>query len=227
MEINEKQLQQIRQLRLMDEALMVKCFEDNIECTELMLHLIMKKPVLQVESVRPQWRGCSVGLDILAKGTIGRQYSIKVLRGDPPAEERESRKNFPLFDDIYNPYRSTELYRIYIYEHGVVRKAISREIACFDGFSDGMLVGCIIRTIHVNGERQNRSPLGQLMFDFSYTDPSEMNYALLADRVRYLKESPEGIREMCGVLEEKWTRMHNKFCKEETTEKVTWVGGVW
>ena len=40
------------------------------------------------------------------------------------------------------------------------------------------------------------------MHDFSCTDPAEMHYAVLADRVRYFKESKEGSAIMCKVIED-------------------------
>ena len=35
--MNEKDLQMLKELRLMDDDFMSKCFEENIECTELVL----------------------------------------------------------------------------------------------------------------------------------------------------------------------------------------------
>lgn len=40
------------------------------------------------------------------------------------------------------------------------------------------------------------------MHDFSCTDPSDMNYKILADRVRYFKSDEEGVLIMCRMLEE-------------------------
>ncbi len=36
-------LQRIRRFRLMDDEFMTKCFEDNIECTELVLRIVMDR----------------------------------------------------------------------------------------------------------------------------------------------------------------------------------------
>ena len=59
----------------------------------------------------------------------------------------------------------------------------------------------------MNGDRKNRSPLGKLMYDFSCTDPSYMNYPQLADRVRYFKEDRQGVQDLCEILEEKRKRV--------------------
>ncbi len=49
-------------------------------------------------------------------------------------------------------------------------------------FNDGSHI------IYVNGTYQDESPLEKLMQDFFCTDPSDMNYGILADRVRFFKE---------------------------------------
>lgn len=40
------------------------------------------------------------------------------------------------------------------------------------------------------------------MHDFNCTDAADMNFKLLADRTRYLKENPKGVNEMCKVIED-------------------------
>ena len=200
----KEDLQRIKELRLMDDILMVKCFEDSPERAELLLRLILKKPVLQVQTVQIQWFGPSAGLDIFAEDADGHTYNIKVFCDETPNfkycidfDEKMSIHLYSCFQD------RPEHYIIHIIEHGSNCKAVSHSGIMLDGMCDGDWYGDIINILYVNGERKNRSPLGQLMFDFSYSDPSDMNYALLADRVRYLKESPEGVQAMCEMLEKK------------------------
>ena len=40
------------------------------------------------------------------------------------------------------------------------------------------------------------------MHDFSCTNAADMNYGVLADRVRFFKESKEGVAIMCKVIED-------------------------
>jgi len=54
----------------------------------------------------------------------------------------------------------------------------------------------------VNGEYRGDSDIGKLMHDFNCTDAADMNFKLLADRTRYLKENPKGVSEMCKVMED-------------------------
>lgn len=56
--------------------------------------------------------------------------------------------------------------------------------------------------LYVNGAYRDESPIGKLMHDFSCTNPSDMYYGVLADRVRFFKESKEGIAVMCKAMED-------------------------
>ena len=54
------------------------------------------------------------------------------------------------------------------------------------------------------------TPIGKLMHDFSRTVAPEMHYGTLADRVRFFKESKEGIEIMCRTMED----MRNQTLRE-------------
>lgn len=41
----DKTAQRLKQLCLLDDNFMTKCFEDNVECTELVLHIILEKRI--------------------------------------------------------------------------------------------------------------------------------------------------------------------------------------
>ena len=56
--------------------------------------------------------------------------------------------------------------------------------------------------IYVNGAYRDKSPLGILMHDFSCTDPNDITYEVLAERVRYFKEDEEGVAAMCKAMED-------------------------
>lgn len=58
------------------------------------------------------------------------------------------------------------------------------------------------------------SDLGKLMHDFNCTQASDMNFELMAERTRYLKENPKGVSEMCRIMEE----MRNESLKEGIKE---------
>lgn len=95
-----------------------------------------------------------------------------------------------------------ETYVIFITENDVIGKGkplyqVERCILETDEkFEDGSHI------LYVNGAYRDESPLGKLMHDFSCTNPADMYYGVLADRVRFFKESKEGVAVMCKVMED-------------------------
>ncbi len=203
-------LQQIEHLRLMDDVLMVKCFEDNPKCAELLLQLIFKKSGFRVDRVKAMWQESSAGLNILATNNGGWRYKIRVFRDD--TADRKQKKGTELFQSEFSAVQAgtdqniAGYYAVYIIEHGVARKPIDRGGILLDGWNEHGPWGFGTSSFYVNCDRKNKSPLGQLMYDFSCTDPSYMNYPLLADRVRYFKANGQGVREICEMLEQKRQR---------------------
>lgn len=73
-------------------------------------------------------------------------------------------------------------------------------------FADGLHI------LYVNGEYQDvDTPIGRLMHDFYCTRSEDMYSKILADEVKYLKETEGGRDRMCKVLEE--------MCEEVAKEK--------
>ncbi len=56
--------------------------------------------------------------------------------------------------------------------------------------------------LYVNGEYRGDSAIGKLMHDFNCTKADDMNFELMANRTRYLKENPKGVSEMCKIMED-------------------------
>lgn len=51
----QEMLQRIRGFRLLDDDFMTKCFEENIEATELVLRIVLNKPDIKVVKVQTQY----------------------------------------------------------------------------------------------------------------------------------------------------------------------------
>lgn len=75
-------------------------------------------------------------------------------------------------------------------------------------FNDGAHI------LYVNGEYRGESDIGKLMHDFNCTNADDMNFALMAERTRYLKENPKGVSNMCKAMEE----LRNESRKEMAIE---------
>ncbi len=52
----------------------------------------------------------------------------------------------------------------------------------------------------MNGEYRGDSDIGKLVRDFNCSRADDMNFQLMADRIRYLKENTRGVIEMCQVM---------------------------
>lgn len=208
----EENLKRIRQLRLFDDDFFTKCFEGSPECVELLLHIILEKPDLRVEEIKVQYtiknlQGRSVRLDIFAVDSTGKRYNIEIQRDDRGAGAKRARYNSSLVDANIlltgdNAENLPENFVIFITERDVIGGNkpvyhIERTIKETENlFGDGSHI------LYVNGSWRDKSPVGRLMHDFSCTDPASMNYALLADRVRYFKEDKEGVQTMCKIFED-------------------------
>lgn len=59
-----------------------------------------------------------------------------------------------------------------------------------------------LHMIYLNLQHIDDSPLGLLKQDLLSTDVNEIHYEVLRERVRYYKETEEGVRKMCEVFEE-------------------------
>ena len=82
---------------------------------------------------------------------------------------------------------------------------------------DNALFGDGTHIIYVNGEYRNMEhPVGSLMHDFNCKEAKDIVNPLLAEEVRYLKETEGGRSQMCKLLEEM-----RKEAATKATEKAT------
>ena len=90
-------LQKIKEFCLMDDTFMSRVFDENIECTELILRIILDSPELKVRQVKTQYEiknlpGHSVRLDIKAEDEFGRPLDIEIQNEDEGAEPKRLRQ---------------------------------------------------------------------------------------------------------------------------------------
>ena len=217
---HQEDLQRLRGFRLLDDDFLTKCFEGDTASIELVLQIILGKPDLKVLDVRTQvfvenLLNRSVRLDILATDSIGAKLNVEVQRSDKGAGRKRARYNSSMMDanllkkgDDFD--KLPETWVIFITENDVIGKGLPLYPIerCFletgERFEDGSHI------LYVNGAYRGDTPIGKLMHDFSCTDAADMYYGTLADRVRFFKESKEGIEIMCRAMED----MRNQTLKE-------------
>lgn len=216
----QKMLARIQEFTLMDDDFMTRFFENDKECTQFVLQTILGNKRLKVIDVLVQkavksLEGRSVRLDVFARDGKGKPYDIEIQRADKGAGARRARYNSALMDaDETVPGTDAgklpESYVIFITENDIYKKGkalykIDRYVDGEELFNDGAHI------IYVNGKYKGNDPMGDLMHDFHCKKAGDMKSRILAERVRYLKESDKGVRHMCRIMEE--------FAKEERNER--------
>jgi predicted transposase/invertase (TIGR01784 family) len=225
----EKYLPRIQKMRLLDDNLMRVALSDNIEGVEDILRIVMDKKDLNVQKAVTQrdmknLYGRSLCLDVYATDSTGKVYDIEIQRADKGAGAKRARYHQSVMDaNNLLPNDNVELlpevYVVFFTENDVIGAGeaiyhIERMIQETGvPFSDGEHI------LYVNGAYQGEdSELGVLIADFRQTDPSKIRTKSLADRVKYLKESEEGVDHMCRIMEE-LIQEECKVAREEALEE--------
>ena len=222
---HQEDLQRLRGLRLIDDDFMNACFDGYTDGAQLLLRIILNKPDIRVKSVKTQRRmknllGKDICLDIDADDETGKEYNIEVQRADKGADRKRARYHSSILDarllqpgDDFSDLPET--FVIFITENDVIGGGlplynIDRQIANMtQPFDDGEHI------VYVNGADKDASTaLGKLMHDFFCTDPDDMHYKELADKVRYFKENEKGVAAMCKVMED----MRNESAERRSVE---------
>lgn len=209
---HQEDLQRLRGFRLLDDDFLTKCFEGSTECIQLVLQIVLEIPDLEIVDVRTQvfvenLLKRSVRLDVLATDSAGKKINVEIQRADRGAGRKRARYNSSMMDaNLLQKGEDfdalPETYVVFITEHDVIGEGqplyqIERYITSSGKkFDDGSHI------LYVNGEYRAETPLGKLMHDFSCTNPADMYYDVLAERVKFFKESREGISIMCKVMED-------------------------
>ncbi len=211
----------LRGFRLLDDDFMRAVFDDNIEATGLLLNVIFDRNDMKVLSVVSQREvknvnGHSVRFDIYAEDSEGKFYDIEIQRQDRGAGERRARFNSSMLDTkLLKPGMDADnlpdSYVIFITERDVrkqgrpIYRFHRRDDETNELFDDGSHI------IFVNGAYKNEeNRIGQLMHDFRCVEPDDMHNKILADKVRYFKETEGGQREMCKAMEDMRNEAINK-----------------
>lgn len=223
---NENDLQKIKELRLMDDDFFSEALDEKTEAVEYILNTILERDDIKVKSTKAQveYKSAtkrSIKLDIQAEDVHGKLMDIEIQRSDRGSGVRRARFHSSMIDrallskgDDFEDLVDT--YVIFITEKdkfgmGIPLYHIERKISEMDNalFGDGAHI------LYVNGEYRNlEHPVGSLMHDFNCKDAKDMVNPLLAEEVRYLKETEGGRSQMSRILEE----MRNEAAEKAKAE---------
>ena len=198
---------------LFDDDLMSMVFDGNIEATELLLRIILKRDDIKVTSVvgqrefqNPVVGGRGIRLDILAKDNTGKHYDIEVQKQPEGAHVRRARFNSSMMDSrmLKEKQKFSELrdsYMIFItqtdiFGHGIPVYTVSRHFEEIDApFNDGSY------RVYVNGSYKGEDAIGKLMHDFGCKESKDIYYSELAKGVKHFKEEEGGRKIMSEAVE--------------------------
>ena len=210
---HQEDLQRLRRFRPIDDTFMRGLFKENLPLAQFVLRIITGKPDLVLTTCETQadmkrvTGARSICLDAYATDSTGKKYDIEVQRADNGADPHRARYHSSVMDvenlDEKQDYRELpDTYVIFITEKDYYKAGepvywiqnMNRTLN--HPFDDGAHI------LYVNGEYRGDSDIGRLMHDFNCTDAADMNFPILAEKTRYLKENPRGVSEMCKAMED-------------------------
>ena len=215
----------IRELTMMSDALMRNVLKEPA-CTEYMLQVILEKEIkitdVVIQEDHKNLRGRSAILDCVAKDEDGRRYNLEVQQERSGAAPRRARYHSGILDantlnhgEDYD--QLPETFIIFITREDVMKAGlpvyhIERTIEeTKEAFGDQAHI------LYVNARIQEDTRLGRLMHDLQCKEADQMYSKILAEQVRKLKETPEGVSEMCEIMD----RIYQEG-REEAQIEIAW-----
>ena len=207
----ERYKEKIKHFTIMNDIFMRNVLKETA-CTEYILQVIMNRTDLKVidQTLQKDYKnlqGRSAILDCVAKDAENNFFNVEIQGENDGASPKRARYHCGLLDmNLLNPGELfdslPETYIIFITKNDVLGynqpiSHIQRRIKeTEDIFQDGQHI------LYVNSKKQDDTELGRLMHDLHCKEVDEMYSNILATRVHQLKETEEGVNQMCQELEE-------------------------
>ena len=209
---HEEDLQRLRGFRLIDDTFMRVFLRGELGLAQMILRTItgIKDLKLTKDSTPQKDLKRLVGarglcLDYHGVDTKGRQYDLEVQRDDDGAKPKRVRYHASALDvenldegDDFEDLPTTYIIMLTEHDYWKKGKALYSVKKTIEGeeYDDGQHI------LYVNASYKGKNKIGKLMHDFMCSTPEEMYSKRLAERARYLKKDPEGVKLMCQVMEE-------------------------
>mgnify|MGYP001774506553 CR=1 FL=1 len=207
----ERYKAKIKNFTIMNDIFMRNVLKKK-ECTEYILQVIMEDEGITVidQTLQKDYKnlqGRSAILDCVAKDAENNHFNVEIQGENDGASPKRARYHCGLLDmNLLNPgdlFDSLpETYIIFITKNDVlgynlpINHIRRRSNETGEIFQDGQHI------LYVNSKKQDNTELGRLMHDLHCKEADEMYSNILATRVHQLKETEEGVNQMCQELEE-------------------------
>ena len=203
--------EKIKHFTIMNDIFMRNVLKE-ISCTEYILQVIMNRTDIKVidQTLQKDYKnlqGRTAILDCVARDAENNFFNVEIQGENDGASPKRARYHCGLLDmNLLNPGEPfdslPETYIIFITKNDVLGynrpiSHIQRRInETEDIFQDGQHI------LYVNSKKQDDTELGRLMHDLHCEEADEMYSNILSTRVHQLKETAEGVNQMCQELEE-------------------------
>ena len=215
----------VDELTLFDDDLMSRVFDNNIEATELVLRIILRREIKvisaegQDELKNHEVGGRNITLDVHAIDVDGKEIDIEVQSNAEGANIKRARFHSSMVDSrrLQEGQSFKELkdsYVIFMYKHDKFKKGlplyhVERYVSeTEEMFEDGSHI------IYVNGNYKGTDDIGKLISDFHQEKPENMYYDELAQGVKHFKLVKGGHKQMSEKVE----RFAREYAKEYAKE---------
>ena len=211
METFEEQKAFVARLNIVDDTFFHKIVDDLDVCTEI-LRILLNKPDLEVIDAQPQrflrnLGAHSVILDLYCKDSTGARFNIEMQKSNDTHHQIRVRFIISNMDTVFveegTDYRDLpDIYVIFIstfdmFKENCTTYHIHRAIS-----ETGTIVENGVHEIYINTKVDDGSDIAELMQYFKHSKGLHPKFKKLSERVHYLKETNEGVREMCDIVEE-------------------------
>lgn len=218
----------IRELTLMSDTFMRNVLKAPA-CAEYVLQIVLEKKNLKVIDVIVQQdnknlQGRSAVLDCVVQDEDGELFDVEVQQENEGASPKRARYHNGLLDmNSLNPGdgfdKLVESYVFFITRNDILGKNlpiyhVERKIE-----ETGESFGDSSHIIYVNSSIQDSTELGKLMHDFYCKNADDMYSEVLANRVKELKETPEGVDSMCREMEKIYQDGENRGIEKGELKK--------
>ena len=210
---HQEDLIRLANFRPIDDDFMRVLLKDDLPLAQEILRIILQKNDLVLLSEQTQYDmkrlagARSLCLDVYATDSNGVKYDIEVQKADYGAAPKRARYHSSAMD-IENLKAGQEFeelpvtYTIFITENDVFGG--NKEVYRIERINVDMKIPFDDdeHILYVNGAFKGDTEIGRLMQDFMCSNAADMHNERLAEKTRYLKETPKGESGMCKAIEE-------------------------
>ena len=203
----------IQNMRPLDDIFMRCLFRDNLPLAETVLRTLtgIRDLKLVKEETQKDLKllggSRSLCLDVYGEDSRGRKYDLEVQKANKGAAPERARYHSAVMDvEHLSPQEDfvqlPETYVILVTERDFFGEGRALyPIERMDAVT-GRLFGDKEHILYANGQYQGNDELGRLMHDFRCKEPEAMYLDEMSERAQYLKNDPEGVKEMSKMLED-------------------------